>query len=405
VRDFGAVLLVGGSTRLTLVRRRVQEYFGRADFGSVNPDEVVAIGAALQAAALAGREQSEIPKPPALSRSSRSPARPLPPPVPPPPSFRERLASSADAVKAPETVGGLGARGRQRTKTGLGFAAQQAQAMELRDPPAFSPPPGVSAGREDLDPLEMALPLVGVAIPEGRSPTPPPEQNLSRRETTRKFGELPLIMPPDSPPREPARSGVTESSVARRVSDSIDESALPIPGVLPQLTEPEKRPASSPTAARPIAPPPPIPTRTAMLASPPVLVDVTPLTLSVETVGGFCDPIITRNTAVPCERTQEFATAIDNQSSVRVRISQGESSTFAQNTVLGEVELSGLRPAPRGAVRIAVTFALDADGILKVRARDLSTGRSAAAEIRLLAIPSADEVSAMATRQAGQVAF
>ncbi|HEY3237360.1 MAG TPA: Hsp70 family protein, partial [Polyangiaceae bacterium] len=138
VRDFGAVLLVGGSTRLTLVRRRVQEYFGRADFGSVNPDEVVAIGAALQAAALAGREQSEIPKPPALSRSSRSPALPLPPPVPPPPSFRERLASSADAVKAPETVGGLGARGRQRTKTGLGFAAQQAQAMELRDPPGVS---------------------------------------------------------------------------------------------------------------------------------------------------------------------------------------------------------------------------------------------------------------------------
>jgi molecular chaperone DnaK len=68
---------------------------------------------------------------------------------------------------------------------------------------------------------------------------------------------------------------------------------------------------------------------------PPLLIDVTPLTLAVETVNGFCDPIIERNTQVPCERTRVFVTATDNQTFVRVRVSQGESSRFSENTLLG----------------------------------------------------------------------
>lgn len=134
--------------------------------------------------------------------------------------------------------------------------------------------------------------------------------------------------------------------------------------------------------------------------APPLLVDVTPLSLTVETVGGFCDPIIQRNTPVPCEETRSFATASDGQTAVRVRVSQGESTVFGQNTLLGEVELSGLTPAPRGQVSIAVTFALDTDGILNVRAREEATGREATTRVRLVAVPDASQLASMAARHA-----
>jgi len=135
---------------------------------------------------------------------------------------------------------------------------------------------------------------------------------------------------------------------------------------------------------------------------PPVLVDVTPLTLAVETVEGFCDSIIARNTTVPCSRTREFVTAADNQTSVRVRVAQGESKKFGENTLLGEVELSGLRPARRGDVRIAVSFALDASGMLVVSAKDVGTGRETSTQVHLVGLPDAQEVARMAARQAAR---
>lgn len=135
---------------------------------------------------------------------------------------------------------------------------------------------------------------------------------------------------------------------------------------------------------------------------PPVLVDVTPLTLAVETVEGYCDSIIARNTTVPCSRTREFVTAADNQTSVRVRVAQGESKKFGENTLLGEVELSGLRPARRGDVRIAVSFALDASGMLVVSAKDVGTGRETSTQVHLVGLPDAQEVARMAARQAAR---
>jgi molecular chaperone DnaK len=132
----------------------------------------------------------------------------------------------------------------------------------------------------------------------------------------------------------------------------------------------------------------------------PLLVDVTPLTLAVETVSGYCDAVIERNTPVPCERTRAFVTAADNQTTVKVRVSQGESSRFGDNTLLGEVELIGLRAAPRGQVQIAVSFALDTDGLLNVSATDVETGRAAATRVRLIGIPEAADVERMAARQA-----
>jgi molecular chaperone DnaK len=155
-----------------------------------------------------------------------------------------------------------------------------------------------------------------------------------------------------------------------------------------------RAPASSPS---PLIHQPPTPP-TAFAAAP-LLVDVTPLTLGVETVSGWCDPIIERNTPVPCERARAFVTASDNQTNVRVRVSQGESARFSENTLLGELELTGLRAALRGQVQIAVNFSLDTDGLLNVSATDVETGRAVSSRVRLVGIPDAADVQQMAARQ------
>ena len=134
-------------------------------------------------------------------------------------------------------------------------------------------------------------------------------------------------------------------------------------------------------------------------AAPPLLLDVTPHTLGVETVGGFCEPVIARNAAIPVEQTKVFSTAQDQQDTVRVRICQGESRRLEENQGLGEVQLSGLRPAPRGQVQIGVSFVLGADGTLDVRATDLATGHQQEIRIRLVGGVSEDEIRAMQARQ------
>jgi molecular chaperone DnaK len=107
-----------------------------------------------------------------------------------------------------------------------------------------------------------------------------------------------------------------------------------------------------------------------------VLVDVTPLTLGVETLGGVATPLIARNTPVPVKKSEHFTTAADMQTSVTIHVYQGERPMAADNTSLGEFNLDGLAPAPRGLPKIEVTFDIDANGILAVAARDTATGRS-----------------------------
>ncbi len=107
-----------------------------------------------------------------------------------------------------------------------------------------------------------------------------------------------------------------------------------------------------------------------------VLVDVTPLTLGVETLGGIATALITRNTPVPVKKSETFTTAADMQTSVTVHVFQGERPMAHDNTGLGEFNLDGLAPAPRGMPKIEVTFDIDANGILSVTARDTATGKS-----------------------------
>jgi len=112
-----------------------------------------------------------------------------------------------------------------------------------------------------------------------------------------------------------------------------------------------------------------------------VLVDVTPLTLGVETLGGVATPLIARNTPIPMKRTELFTTAADMQTSVTVHVFQGERPMSADNTSLGEFNLGGIPPAPRGIPKIEVTFDIDANGILNVAAKDTASGKSASITI------------------------
>jgi molecular chaperone DnaK len=123
-----------------------------------------------------------------------------------------------------------------------------------------------------------------------------------------------------------------------------------------------------------------------------VLVDVTPLTLGVETLGGVATALIARNTPIPVKRSETFTTAADMQTSVTIHVFQGERAMSADNVSLGEFNLGGIPPAPRGIPKIDVTFDIDANGILNVSAKDLATGKSASIAITgSTRLPEADK--------------
>ncbi len=439
--DFEQVLLVGGSTRIPFVRRRVEEFFQRELKSSVNPDEAIALGAAIQANALGGAERRRAPVPKAPAAARRPTTGNLPPPraraetlpgVAPPspqpagdarrrapaegPAPREATpaaAAPADrAARSPlgtKTLEGLGLRGRIRTGAGLGEEASAAHrslkddsAEELTQSLGERPPREESVafalGDHEIEEITQ--------VPAGarRVPQPPKSEPGSTpygaEEVITKAGAV-----VDPVHEEPTLSGRGQmpSAPFGLVTARLPAQPMPPDAVgtgpvgfgqtaeLTPLAQPlPLEPAFNLTIPLAVEPPPP---------PAPLLVDVTPLTLVVETVQGYCDPIITRNTQVPCEQSRDFVTASDGQTVVKVRVAQGESKLFQQNTLLGEVELSGLPQGPRGSVQITITFALDASGILNVSARETSSGRVTQALLRLVGLPGADDVAAMAERQ------
>jgi molecular chaperone DnaK len=126
-----------------------------------------------------------------------------------------------------------------------------------------------------------------------------------------------------------------------------------------------------------------------------LLLDVTPLTLSIETLGGVATPQIDRNTTIPTRRSQVFSTASDNQTQVEIHVLQGERPLAQDNKSLGKFILDGIPPAPRGIPQIEVTFDIDANGILKVAAKDKATGRSQNITITASSGLSDDEIQQM----------
>ena len=127
-----------------------------------------------------------------------------------------------------------------------------------------------------------------------------------------------------------------------------------------------------------------------------LLLDVTPLTLSIETQGGVATPMIPRNTTIPTRKTETFSTAADSQTSVEVHVLQGERPMAAQNRTLGKFHLTGIPPAPRGVPQIQVTFDTDANGILNVTAKDMATGKDQKITITSSSGLSKEDVDRMA---------
>ena len=127
-----------------------------------------------------------------------------------------------------------------------------------------------------------------------------------------------------------------------------------------------------------------------------LLLDVTPLTLSIETMGGVATQMIPRNTTIPTKKSEMFSTAADNQTSVEVHVMQGERPMARDNRTLGKFHLTGLPPAPRGVPQIEVTFDIDANGILNVNAKDMATGKDQKITITSSSGLSKEEVERMA---------
>ncbi|HTQ42043.1 MAG TPA: Hsp70 family protein [Polyangiaceae bacterium] len=344
--DLDRVILVGGATRMPMVGRKVEQFFGRPPVVRINPDEVVALGASIQAALLDRTKQktAEAMQHPRIHERSVVEPLPMQPELEMSDGPVLPVVSSAKMPAAPQVPAPV---------------INVAEAPSL--PGQFLP----SAGAKELV----------FDVPSESSSAPfEIELQAAPAEPSRPHMTVPGAPPPPIRPRQPTMQYPYEASEAPA----------------PFAAKPE-RPAPPPAPAAP--PPPPRPA--------PLLIDVTPHSLGVETVGGFCDMLIDANTPVPCDRTRSFATATDNQTTVRVRIAQGESKRFDENTCLGELELAGIAPGPRGATQIAVTFEIDADGILNVKAKNVATGQETAARIQLVGAqndPAA--MAAMAARQA-----
>jgi molecular chaperone DnaK len=296
--------------------------------------------------------------------------------------------------------------------------------MELSKPPAritFSPPttrgPG---GTEEQDLIDAGLQGLGARVGSERPvfADPRAEAEPTRPAFVAEVRSTPDPMPADTqvmpamqmPPAAAPKAPVGPASV--RLSDL----PVPIQPAVAMLGEDDEVPVLEPFVEEPslqgsgghsaimraIMQAQPAPAEAGIRAreQAPLLIDVTPLSLRVETVGGFSDTLIQANSPVPCDRTR----AQDNQTTVTIRVAQGESPKFAENTFLGELELSGIPPAARGEIAIEVTFELDADGILNVRAREPKTNRQTKAVMRLLgANTDAMDVERMMQAQAKHV--
>jgi molecular chaperone DnaK len=352
------VILVGGSTRGPLVRRRVEQFFGAAPLDRVNPEEVVAIGAAIQAAALTELERRRsIPPPPVPARKASASV----------PVFEDDEEVTVTSTQVAETVRAArtkAASAPEMTRTGTQkMGPPPLRTTTARMPSASSLAPG-PRGPANAPTVTQPLPAPA-PDPASTIPTPVAFQDILRSTPPPEQPNRDMFAPAIAPPAASVQSAVTSV-----------EPRLPI--VMPNRSEP-----------------PPVPS-----GVPPVLVDVTPRALVVETVGGWCDVVVQRNAKIPCERTRAFATSSDMQTLVRVRVAQGEDPVFASNTYLGQVELVGLRAAPRGEVTIQVRFEVDESGTLKVFATDVSTGHEAHALLQLVGIAGAQGIEAMRARQA-----
>ena len=447
--SFDKVLLVGGSTRITAVRNHVEKFFGRQPLDRLNPDEVVGIGAAIQAAALTD-----------LARRRSIP----PPPVPP---VRAKVSTLSGIHKDENTMRAAGVPPKTPAQADPRVRAVPTKTAPMPNMPAPGPrgtarivvqgtgkPPALPASaivnqslesssldESNDDEITRSSPAAKPSHADihaditddyatlGDTKTASDEPEDSEEATLTRDREAMAI--PPAPPSDLAsttpqrRSPLTPDGVPafpsfpKSANELVDTrpglELTTAPGIdprssprLPPITAPISIPAAMNRTA-PMMPIVPIPASVPPVSfdaapaplPPPILVDVTPRALVVETAGGYCDTIIPRNAKIPCERTRAFSPSRDFQTSVRIRVAQGEAEGFHANTYLGELELTELRSATRSEIVITVTFAVDANGTVQVSAKDTATGHEARAHLQLIGIAPEEAIVQMTQRAAG----
>ena len=378
------IVLVGGTTKIPHVRDRVTEFFGKPVRTDVNPEEAVAIGASLQAESLqrvlSGKRQT-------ARTSVAPPGSPLPqrPATDPPPianparTTAPRVASEAEATIPRRQTSPMGV---PQTRPSTERPVSRGGAVD-RIPGSR---PGTAPG--------TASPLARITRP-GAAPPPIP---------LRATQSMPAPAAPF--PEETTGTSVDEEITQTRASTdspTIPEANPTLDDLLPTIT-PIAPPIAAPGAPTLIqgltgqAPMPRVQADTMPNPTGPVVLDVTPRGLGIGTVAGYCEELIRRNSRVPTEIKRNFTTSRDKQDTVRIRVCQGESRRIDENLVVGELILDGLEPRGRGETTIEVTFQIDANGILRVRARDARTGREQRANLDVVGAVPTQEVDAARQR-------
>jgi len=368
----------------------VAEYFGRKPLVNIDPDLVVAQGAALQAQSLAAPSRKAALGKVALKKMAQPDTGNHNIVIEE--SFEDEVTNIGDRPPLPPPP-----------------VARAARKATL--PGRAPPPPPVQLKKSDDLPADDAV----IDTPT-RSREEPLEHEPTRVaeaidpldfQPTRMADASGLLMQiggqADDEPQDLEELEEEPSGLMMELGDDAfgGQSGAPAEGV-PPVPAPLDLASSAPAELR-AALDEDVDTVTGAVAVPeglqtPLLLDVTPLSLGVETVDGYCEHIIRRNSAIPAGQTKMFTTARDRQDAVIVRICQGEDRQISGNQLLGEVVLEGLRPAARGKVQIAVRFMIDADGTLQVRAQDVGTGQQQQIAIKLIGELAEDEIEELTKR-------
>jgi molecular chaperone DnaK len=502
------VILVGGTTKIPYVRDQVAKFFGKAPRTDVNPEDAVAVGAALQAQALermlGGKRPSR--QIPAFgseestfngetgSRETITAAESPQVPETPLPQVEELLELTEPTQESP-------GRGKRHSDAFRAVMPQEDRTEapepnfpgnravlrgehhdrfdDRRPPPVPSSQPVIGrmtrpnvtppAGAKSPKPITQPVAVVPPPIPQAKKPPPippgpastlrgiapvheeedtnsgiatdldlsistkvvadeldfpdPPTRNepglaqLAKQDaakqspatTARGFAAAPQITQPQT--TQPLPMSVPRAPAAQPPQRPAKPSPAPppfspAPAVPPPFSPPPLSPPPATTASTLVVPPQPTSAPTLVVPPPPqtfpvmppprapVVMDVTPRGLGIGTVAGFCEELIRRNSRVPAEIRKLFTTSRDGQDSVRIIVCQGESRRLVDNVVIGDLLLSSLPARPRGETSIEVTFALDASGILQVRARDAQTGREQRATLDIVGSLQQEDVDA-----------
>ena len=425
-RDIDRVIMVGGSTRMPLVVQKVGEFFNKAPDVRVNPDEVVALGASIQAHALShakkgvrgtmpgiapNRTAVAIPTPSTGGGASRPPPAPG---MPRPDAVGERTVQMRSPVHVTDPVPPTFASPPEqepmllelaKASPRISWGPPEAQVEHApSNPPAEAAVPDFDLPSTPYDaPPPISFPDFG---PPGSSANMP-LVGFTGDETVAHAGGVPDAAFGDFGGPDFAQPVPTPHHMkAARPADAFSSSAMAGASVARGLPVDEGAGSIGNFSAAMLFdqaqanPEHAIRTR----GNAPLLVDVTPLSLRVETAGGYSDVLVAAGTPIPCDKTRSFMTARDGQTTVVIRVAQGEHMKFADNTALGDLELTDIPAAARGELEIMVTFELDADGILNVKAREKRTNKQAIATMKLLgANTDAEDVATMAVRQSEYV--